>query len=164
MHCGACTITLQDVQVQLGLPIEGMLVTGTTDIDYADVCERLLGRTLVGDDIIGCKLKVEWLERNVPAIDDDNDEESVQRYIRSYILQLIGGCLFADKSNRFVHLMFLPLLEDFQIARQYSCESACLAYLYRKLCRGSRAGAYEVADASILVQLLACDRLPFTAP
>ncbi|KAK9101360.1 hypothetical protein Scep_024790 [Stephania cephalantha] len=164
MHCGECTITLQDVQVQLGLPIEGMPVTGTTDADYADVCERLLGRTPGGDDVVGCKLKVDWLERNVPSIDDDSDEESVRRYVRSYILQLIGGCLFADKSNRFVHLMFLPLLEDFQLAGQYSWGSACLAYLYRELCRGSRAGAHEVAGASILLQLWAWDRFPFIAP
>ncbi|KAK9132229.1 hypothetical protein Scep_011757 [Stephania cephalantha] len=126
--------------------------------------ERLLGRTPGGDDVVGCKLKVDWLERNVPAIDDDSDEESVQRYVRSYILQLIGGCLFADKSNRFVHLMFLPLLEDFQLAGQYSWGSACLAYLYKELCRGSRAGAHEVAGASILIQLWAWDIFPFIAP
>ncbi|KAK9089814.1 hypothetical protein Scep_028896 [Stephania cephalantha] len=113
---------------------------------------------------LGLLSKVDWLERHVPAIDDDSDEESVQRYVRSYILQLIGGCLFADKSNRFVHLMFLPLLEDFQLAGQYSWGSACLTYLYRELYRGSRAGAHEVADASILVQLWACDRFPFIAP
>ncbi|KAK9092560.1 hypothetical protein Syun_027471 [Stephania yunnanensis] len=137
MHCGECTITLQDVQVQLGLPIEGMPVTGTTDADYADVCERLLGRTPGGDDVVGCKLKVDWLERHIPAIDDDSDEESVQRYVRSYILQLIGGCLFADESNRFVHLMFLTLLKDFQVAGQYSwgvlvwliCIGSCVADL-----------------------------------
>ncbi|KAK9099022.1 hypothetical protein Syun_026067 [Stephania yunnanensis] len=48
--------------------------------------------------------------------------------------------------------MFLPLLKDFQITGQYSWRSACLAYLYRKLCHGSRTGAHEVADASILIQ------------
>ncbi|KAK9139693.1 hypothetical protein Scep_009374 [Stephania cephalantha] len=86
MQCGEYTITLQDVQVQIGLPIESMLVTGTTDTDYVEVCERLLGGTPVGDDIIENKLKVEWLELNVQAINDDSDEESVQRYVRSYIL------------------------------------------------------------------------------
>ncbi|KAK9100495.1 hypothetical protein Scep_023925 [Stephania cephalantha] len=59
MQCGNCSITLQDVQVQLGLPIEDMHVTGTIDTDYVKVCERLLGGTPVGDDIIGNKLKVE---------------------------------------------------------------------------------------------------------
>ncbi|KAK9147787.1 hypothetical protein Scep_006544 [Stephania cephalantha] len=97
---------------------------GTTYTNYVKVCERLLCGTPVGDGIIGNKLKVEWLERNVTIIDDDNDEESVQRYVRSYIPQLIGGCLFADKSNRFVYLMFLPLFEDFQIAGQYSWGNA----------------------------------------
>ncbi|KAK9140133.1 hypothetical protein Scep_009814 [Stephania cephalantha] len=76
-----------------------MFMTGTTDTDYVEVCERLLGGTPVGDEIIGTKLKVELLECNIPAIDDNSGEESVQRYVRSYILQLIGGCLFADKSN-----------------------------------------------------------------
>ncbi|KAK9098879.1 hypothetical protein Syun_025924 [Stephania yunnanensis] len=49
--------------------------------------------------------------------------------------------------------MFLPLLEDFDTAGQYSWGSAYLAFLYRELCWGSHAGAHEVGGASILVQL-----------
>ncbi|KAK9130525.1 hypothetical protein Sjap_011012 [Stephania japonica] len=60
--------------------------------------------------------------------------------------------------------MFLPLLEDLQTTGQYSWRSACLAYLYRELCRGSRSSAHEVASASILIQLWVWDRFPFIAP
>ncbi|KAK9125327.1 hypothetical protein Scep_014173 [Stephania cephalantha] len=163
MHCGSAPLHFKTCSITW-ITYRRYAVTGTTDADYLDVRERLLGRTPGGDDVVGCKLKVDWLERNVPSIDDDSDEESVQRYVRSYILQLIGGCHFADKSNRFVHLMFLPLLEDFQVAGQYSwgvhvwliCTGSCVADLAR--------GHMRFFGASILVQLWAWDIFPFIAP
>ncbi|KAK9110075.1 hypothetical protein Sjap_018135 [Stephania japonica] len=97
--CGKCTITLQDVEIQLGLPINGMPVTGSTYVDYPTVCERLLGARPEPLDLSGNRVLVSWLEQNVPSIEDDNNEEMVRRYVRSYILQLIGGCVFADMSN-----------------------------------------------------------------
>ena len=36
-----------------------------------------------------------------------------------------------DKSNNMIHLMFLPLLEDFGVIDTYSWGSVCLAWLYR---------------------------------
>ena len=100
----------------------------------------------------------------MPIVNDASDEVVVQRYVRSYILQLIGGSLFADKSNSLVHLMYLPLLSDLQTAGQYSWGSACLAYLYRELCRASQTGAHEIAGPVELLQLWAWDRFPFLAP
>ena len=60
-------------------------------------------------------------------VDRDADVESVRCYARAFILQLIGGFLFADKSNNRVHLMFLPLLQDLGVTSTYSWGSACLA-------------------------------------
>ncbi|KAH1114176.1 hypothetical protein J1N35_007554 [Gossypium stocksii] len=42
---GKCTITFKDVQLQLGLPVDGPIVTGLiVAVDWRDVCEQFLGR------------------------------------------------------------------------------------------------------------------------
>ncbi|XP_052488036.1 serine/threonine-protein phosphatase 7 long form homolog [Gossypium raimondii] len=44
--CGECTVTLEDVAVQLGLPIDGSPVTGVSSFtDPATVCYQLLGES-----------------------------------------------------------------------------------------------------------------------
>ncbi|KAA0060726.1 serine/threonine-protein phosphatase 7 long form-like protein [Cucumis melo var. makuwa] len=99
MSCGEYTTTLQDVVVQLGLPVDGGPV----------------------------------FTKSPP----DADVMSVQRYARAYMLQLIGGFLFADKLNTLVHYMFLPLLIDFDQVGTYAWGTACLTWLYRELCQAT---------------------------
>ncbi|MBA0683517.1 hypothetical protein Goari_025172 [Gossypium aridum] len=42
---GECTITLEDVSLQLGLPINGEVVTGPVlSVDWSATCEQLLGK------------------------------------------------------------------------------------------------------------------------
>ncbi|XP_019427268.1 PREDICTED: serine/threonine-protein phosphatase 7 long form homolog [Lupinus angustifolius] len=36
---GECTITLEDVAYQLGIPIDGKAVTGDTSLDWGDLCQ-----------------------------------------------------------------------------------------------------------------------------
>jgi hypothetical protein len=43
-----------------------------------------------------------------------------------------------------VHLMFLTLLEDFDVAGQYSLGGATLAWSYRVMCRGSKFNASKI--------------------
>ena len=73
-------------------------------------------------------------------------------YYRSYILQLIGGCLFVDKSNSKLHLMFLPFFKDFHTTGTYSWGSACLAWLYRELFRASHIDARDISCPLIILQ------------
>ena len=48
---------------------------------------------------------------------------------------------------------------------QYSWGSACLAFLYRELCRAARLPAVsQMADPLFLLQLWAWERFPFLAP
>ncbi|RVW92350.1 hypothetical protein CK203_032441 [Vitis vinifera] len=86
--------------------------------------------------LISYRYHVLGLKReHFPSLPPDADVESVRCYAGAFILQLIGGFLFADKSNNRVHLMFLPLLEDL-----------------------------GVTGPLILLQLWIWDRFPFIAP
>ncbi|KAK5793460.1 hypothetical protein PVK06_034608 [Gossypium arboreum] len=47
-----CTITLEDVQLQLGLPVDGFVLTGSTQsTDWGAICYDLLG--MIPDIIYG---------------------------------------------------------------------------------------------------------------
>ncbi|RYQ95482.1 hypothetical protein Ahy_B08g090790 [Arachis hypogaea] len=52
--------------------------------------------------------------------------------------ELLGSTLFTDKSAAYAHSKYLPLLRNFERIHTYSWGSACLAHLYRVLCRASR--------------------------
>ncbi|KAK9105730.1 hypothetical protein Scep_022574 [Stephania cephalantha] len=117
------TITLQDVQIILGLPVDGLPITGRVEQDYNALCLTQPG--------------FPFPENNRPVADSnsptvtmvskpstDADDEDVQRYARAYILQLLGGTLFADKSNNLVHITYLQFLEDFEAADKINWGSA----------------------------------------
>lgn len=160
---GEITITLQDVAIQLGLPIDGRPVTGITNINWHIVCRKLLGIEPVDQQLKDECLNLTWLATTFAVLPDDADEVTIQRYARAYILQLLGGLLFVDKSQSFVHAMFLPLLEDFTVAGQYSWGSAALAWLYRNMCHAAESHANVIAGPLILLQLWAQDRFPHIA-
>ena len=103
---GECTITLQDITMLIGLPVDEDVVTSSTCLDWRRVCYSLLGLTPGDTDIDGQRLHLTWLSQSFPTLAPDADEESIQRYTRAYILQLIGGFLFSGKSSDKVHLMF----------------------------------------------------------
>ncbi|MFQ6650387.1 hypothetical protein Gotur_022119 [Gossypium turneri] len=82
LPCRKCTITLEDVHLQLGLPVDGSVLTGSAQsADWGAICYDLLGAIL--DNIYG-------VERI--------------RYARAYILEIIEGYLMLDLSQNLVHL------------------------------------------------------------
>lgn len=56
MSCGECTITLQDVAIQLGLPVDEELVTRSLTYNWKQVCENFL-RVL--------QLDMKWVSRDM---------------------------------------------------------------------------------------------------
>ncbi len=98
------------------------------------------------------------------AILEGADEATLLIHARAYILRLIGGSLFNNKSNSHVNLMFLPLLEDMRQVGQCSWGSACLSYLYRELCHGVDLETKDIFGALFILQIWAWERIKMVAP
>ena len=88
---------------------------------------------------------MKWLHDTFGVLPDDADEVIVQRYARAYILDLLRGSYFADKSGEKVYLRLLSFLEDFDAAGRYSWGNAVLAWLYRELCRATNPDSSDIA-------------------
>ncbi|XP_073224747.1 serine/threonine-protein phosphatase 7 long form homolog [Cicer arietinum] len=127
---GECTITLEDVVLLLRLRVGGKAVTGSTMVSWTDDFLDLLGVMPPESQRKGNFIKLKW----------------------AYILELIGGILMPDKSHNRVHIMWLHLLRDLRETGQYSWGSACLATLYRELCRASEPGVMSIGGCLHLLQ------------
>ncbi|RYR27759.1 hypothetical protein Ahy_B01g051801 isoform A [Arachis hypogaea] len=107
LPCGEMTITLQDVAHQLGLRIDGDLVSGCI---------------------------------------------------------LIGGILFPDASDFWVHIWWLPLLEDLGTCGGLSWDSAVLAWLYRQMYRATKHGQCNLGGCVSLLLSWAYHHIPLLWP
>ncbi|KAK9985336.1 hypothetical protein SO802_030287 [Lithocarpus litseifolius] len=156
---GEMSITLEDVEVILGLPIDGEVLIGPTAVEngnWKQLCVELLGFEVPANDNTTLRI--------AEPLPHDAMEIQIHQYARCYILALIGDKLFMDKSGDRVHLMFLEFLRDLRRPRQYSWGSGCLAWLYRELCRACQKDASQIGGALQLVQYWAWARLPFLCP
>ena len=67
---GETTITLQDVEVILGIPIDGKAIVGTTNKTWADECWSMLGinltRTVLKGQRILIKKLLEKIDQGLP--------------------------------------------------------------------------------------------------
>ncbi|XP_075644137.1 serine/threonine-protein phosphatase 7 long form homolog [Castanea sativa] len=146
---GEMTITLQDIEVIMGVPVHGLPVVGFTHMDnWGDFCIDLLG-FLPPDRPVGTKkniavlegprIKAKWLEEQFRnPLPTDATEVRVQQYARYYILQMLGSILFMDKSGERLSIIHL--------------------------CKASEKTAKQIGGALLLVQLWAWARFPQICP
>ncbi|KAG8478143.1 hypothetical protein CXB51_027920 [Gossypium anomalum] len=126
LQCGECTVTLEEVALQLGLPIDRSAVMGVSAIaEPAALCYSLLG---------------------VSSVDDESNFTT-----RAYIMHIIEGVLMPDTNNNRVYLMYLPLLANLQNVRSYSWGSTVLAMLYRELCRTTKPDVVDIGGCLVLL-------------
>lgn len=161
---GEATVTLQDVEILVGLSTIGSPVTHDnvwrTPEMWCDEVHRILGkRPLPGKDhdVYYNALRTRWLLENFATFNRDGLEpDELQRqldfHIRAHIFMLIGS-FFCDTYQNRIKLPFLLLLEDLPKVPTYSWGSACLAYLYQQLCRGSDFRSCDIAGALVLLQV-----------
>ena len=161
---GECTITLEDVAIQLGLRCDGHPVCGHTSFDWLELCDGLLGVAPPAQILDGQRLPVSWLAETFPHLPPDADDEHIRRFTRAYIMRLIGGYLMPDRSAHRVPLMYLSLLHDFEEAGFYSWGSAVLAHLYREMCNATEYTNMQIGGCMTLLHLWAWDRFPRLQP
>ena len=153
------SITLEDVEVILELPIDYEVLVGSTavvDGNWRQLCVELLGfgvpendnKSLVGQRILISRL----VERIAKPLPHDATEIQIHQYAWCYLLALLGNNIFMDKLGDRVHLIFLEFLRNLHDPPQYSWGSSCLAWLYRELCRASDKEASQIGRALQLVQ------------
>ena len=148
----------------MGVPVNGLLLVGYTKMDgWGELCSDLLGHRPPNRDLGGNKntavmegprVKAKWLEERfsnpLPA---DTTKVLVQQYARFYILGMLGGTLFMDKSGERVSIMFLQFFNPISNGKNYSWGSAALSWLYRHLYKASKKTAKQIDNALLLVQL-----------
>jgi hypothetical protein len=180
---GECTVTLEDVAVHLGLPINGMPLVSVESFEVDAICWELLGRVprRRGEDdeeqggeedeevrnerSTGRCVTNSFLSDIFSApLPENFTAFDVEQRARAYIMKLIGGLLMPDKSSARTHLRYLPLLRDLNIVSQYSWGSGVLSLLYRSLDRACLYKTTELDGCLALLCSWAWYRMPFLTP
>ncbi|KAH1056660.1 hypothetical protein J1N35_034725 [Gossypium stocksii] len=141
----------RDIHLQLGLPVDGYVVTGSTSsADWDAVCYELLGA--IPDNINGGRIEIGWLRDTFLEPDNDLTELERIRYARAYILEMIGGYLMPDLSRNLVHPRWLLKLVDFRAAGELSWGSAVFAKLYKEMCEAMLPNKAKIRGCLSLLQ------------
>ncbi|XP_029153305.1 serine/threonine-protein phosphatase 7 long form homolog [Arachis hypogaea] len=173
MPFGECTITLQDVAYQLGLPVDGRYVSGCLT-DFHVYIEggrpawqwfhELLGVLPPANQIQKFAVNCTWFQETFGECPEGADEETVRRFARAYIMMLLGTQLFADKSGNRIHIRWLPFVAWLEEMGGYSWGSAALAWLYRCMCRVANRHVVKLAGPLQLLQSWIFWRFPSFRP
>ncbi|QHO24828.1 uncharacterized protein DS421_12g375670 [Arachis hypogaea] len=162
MPFGECTITLQDVAYQLGLPVDGRYVSGCLSEFHIYIeggrpawvwFQELLGVIPPPSQVQKYAVNCSWFQKTFGECPEDADEETVHRYARAYIMMLLGTQLFADKSGNRIHIRWLPYVARLEELGTYSWGSAALAWLYRCMCRVANRHVVKLAGPLQLLSL-----------
>ncbi|XP_017644174.1 serine/threonine-protein phosphatase 7 long form homolog [Gossypium arboreum] len=103
LPCRECIITLEDIQLQLRLLMDGSALTGfVQSADWGAICHDLLGAIL--DNIYGGRIEMGWLQDKFSESGNDLTEVKRIRYAQAYILEMIGGYLMPKLLRNLVHL------------------------------------------------------------
>ena len=120
---GEAPITLEDVLVQLGLPIDGKPITGVSSDDLIPLWGDLLGSVRSKTVYKGNNIKLSWLNNEFQDLPHDADNVVIAQHARAHILTLIGSLLMPDTSGGRVHLMYLLLLSNLNNCLLYTSPS-----------------------------------------
>ncbi|CAN1802024.1 Protein MAIN-LIKE 2, partial [Linum perenne] len=164
---GEATITLEDVEVLMGLPTDGVPVTVAVDRRPPSViCEELLGVQPPAGSCTGQSVKISWVKRMFDRLPAGAPADVVIRYARAYTWVLLGAILLADHTGDLIPVHLLRLIGDSRVASTFSWGSAVLAWLYKAMGRaafftaGSQRGTGDLGGFTLLVQLWVLERFP----
>ncbi|KAK8535198.1 hypothetical protein V6N12_056727 [Hibiscus sabdariffa] len=89
MPCGECTITLEDVVMLIGVPVNGSPLVKETEDSAAKFCYDYLQKVPTDTDVRGSRIKLSWLQKEF-QLGANNTPQDISCATRAYILQLIG--------------------------------------------------------------------------
>ncbi|XP_072073858.1 serine/threonine-protein phosphatase 7 long form homolog [Arachis hypogaea] len=173
MPFGECTITLQDVAYQLGLPVDGQAISGCMTDFHMHIegarpawewFEELFGELPPPDKRKLYTVHLTWFHERFKVLPADASEETVRIYARTYIMMLLSTQLFMDKSANRVHLRWLPFVARLDDMGSYSWGATALAWLYRCMCRVANRNVTNLAGPLQLLQSWIFWRFPTLRP
>lgn len=131
MPFGEMSITLHDVFYILRISVTGKPIITKCDISTMKMHLEILL------DLPFEQIKAMWKSGTIKfsIIEErlSGDHMQPEFIARGYLLWLLGGTLFVDKSTDSVHVHFLPFLRHLGDAKNYAWGAAALAFLYRQL-------------------------------
>lgn len=164
MRVGEMTITLEDVFLILGLPIDGDPVIGVTSHACESICRKLLGNVPRPEHRSGRMVKLSWLRESFSRCPEDASEEQIKRSTRAYLLYLLGCTIFSSSTGNKVPVMYLQFFENFDDTKRYAWGAAALAYLYRALGNASLNGQTSICGSITLLQCWSYEHLKVGRP
>ncbi|XP_015964972.1 protein MAIN-LIKE 1-like [Arachis duranensis] len=173
MPFGECTITLQDMAYQLGLPVDGRYVSDCLTDFHIYIqggrpawvwFQELLGVLPPANQVQKFAMNCTWFQETFGECPTGTDEETVRRFARAYIMMLLGTQLFTDKSGNRIHIRWLPYVARLEEMGGYSWGSAALAWLYRCMSRVANRYVVKLADPLQLLQSWIFWRFPRFRP
>ncbi|XP_070047038.1 protein MAIN-LIKE 1-like [Nicotiana tomentosiformis] len=141
---GEATITLEDVDVLFGLPVEGLPVAyphalrDYRGLHYLQMLQRLTRFQPAEETALSeaSRLQLTPVRQHQEAMDveimDDSPPEVIDRHTRLVLLLMFGGVLFPNTSGNLVSLRFQHHLEWLDDLPGYSWGAAVLGYMYRQ--------------------------------
>ncbi|RYR40001.1 hypothetical protein Ahy_A09g045651 [Arachis hypogaea] len=147
-----CTITLQDVAYQLGLPVDGCYVSGCLTDFHVYIeggrparvwFQELLGVIPPLSQVQKLAVNCTWFQETFGECPAGADEETVRRFARQ---------LFTDKSGNRIHIRWLLYVARLEEMGTYSWGSAALAWLYWCMCQVANRHVVKLAGPFQLLQ------------
>ncbi|KAI3474606.1 hypothetical protein Pfo_029775 [Paulownia fortunei] len=146
---GEVTVTLQDVAVIWGLPVDGQPVIGVdprrSTEQWQDYCHHYLGFRPTSQQFRG----------DANPVTDDTPHDELERYGRGCALILLGSIMCPDSSGNGVSLLYLQSMEQIKDVVYFSWGSAVLSFMYRELCNASDKDKNVIGGAMVLLQIWA---------
>ncbi|XP_061349777.1 serine/threonine-protein phosphatase 7 long form homolog [Gastrolobium bilobum] len=159
---------IQDVAGILGLPTDGIVVTGSISEDWPTVCAAVFGAVPLASEFHHSgDLRISFLDRLYTRWTNhvgDHDREIY--FTKAHIARMLGCWLLVDKSGGSnIGCRLVPLLGGgFDEIGRFSWGSAVLAHLFRNLFECTDAGRFDMGGCHILLQIWAWIRFSPIAP
>ncbi|MFQ6654807.1 hypothetical protein Gotur_025632 [Gossypium turneri] len=143
--------------------MDGFVLTESAQsADWGAIYYNFLGA--IPDNIYEGWIKMSWLRDIFSELGNDSTKVERIRYVRVYILEIIGGYLMPNLSRNLIHLRWLLKLFDFRVAGKLSWGSNVLETLYREMCRATKPNKAKIRGCLSLLQSWARFRFPFLRP